>query len=126
MAAAKYWTKIDPKDAKIILPTNYLSKLDENQTSVLATFQEGGGNINQTHTNTNTKVRHPNKSYVEGLNRIESCRVTKSKDNVTRDGQDWCWFPKHNMKCKFDVMYINHPANKHDERVEEKQRKREA
>ena len=48
-------------------------------------------------TTTNTKGMDPNKSYAEGINSIESWRVNKSKDKITRDGQDWWWWPKHNM-----------------------------
>ena len=72
-----------------------MSKLEGNKTSVLVTFQGGGGNI--THTCTNNKGRDPNKIYVEGLNTLEYRRVNKSKDNIIRYGQDWYWCPKHNM-----------------------------
>ena len=38
---------------------------------------------------------------------------------MTRDGRDWYWFSKHNMKGKFYGMYMIHPANKHVEQAEE-------
>ena len=57
-------------------------------------------------------------NYVELLKHIESCRVDKSKDNITRDGQDWYWCPKHNMEDKFYAMYMNYPSKKHDEWAE--------
>ena len=88
-------------DAKILALTNSLSKL-EKKTSILETFQIGG--VNRTQICTNNKVRDPNKSYVEELNNIESWIVNKSKDHITRDGQDWYWCPKHNMEGKLDVM----------------------
>ena len=84
-----------------------MSKLEGNKTSILVTAQEGGGN--RTQTCTNTKGSDPNKIYVGGLNNIESWRVNKSKDNITRYGQDWYWCPKHDMEGKFDVMYMNYP-----------------
>ena len=59
--------------------------LEKNKNYVLATVPVGGGNIN--HTRRNTKERDPMKSYVEGLNKIESWIVKKLKDNITRDGQ---------------------------------------
>ena len=42
-----------------------------------------------------------------------------SKERITRYGQYWRWFPKHNMEDKFDTMYMNHPENKNDEWYEE-------
>ena len=81
-----------------------------------------GGNITQNLTK--TKLRDPNKIYAEGLNNIESWRVKKSKDKITRGGQDWYWCPKHKMEGKFYEMYMKHTANKHDEWVEEKLKKR--
>ena len=80
---------------------------------VLATAQVGGGNRNHTRNNTNNKGRDPNKSFVEGLNNIESWRVNKSKDKIARNGQDWYWFPKHKMEGNFDIIYMNHPTKKH-------------
>ena len=68
MVAAEEWTKIDPKDAKIIALATRLSKLEKIKTSVLATVQGGGSNT--THNQTNNKGRDINKSYVEGLNNI--------------------------------------------------------
>ena len=44
-------------------------------------------------------------------------------DKSTRNDQDLYWFPNHKMEGKFDGMYMNYPANKHDEWYEEKQRK---
>ena len=79
-----------------------MSKLKKNKTSILATVQVGGGNITQTCTK--NKVRDPNNSYVGGLNDLESWRVKKSKENITRDVRDCYWCPKHNMEGKFDVM----------------------
>ena len=89
LVAAKKRPQKKPKNAKILSLTTRLSKQEKNKNSVLATVKGGGGNI--THTRTNTKVSYPNKSYVEVLNNLESCRVNKSKDNITRDGQDWYW-----------------------------------
>ena len=86
----------------------------------------GGCNRTQTRNNTNNKGSDPNNIYVERLNNIESWRVKKSKDKITRYGQDWYWFPKHKMKGKFDGMYMYHPNNKHDEWDEENQINREA
>ena len=77
MAAAKEWTKIDPKADKILLLTARLYKLEKTKTYVLATFQLGGVNI--TLTLTNTKGSDPNKSYVEVLNNLESWCVKKLK-----------------------------------------------
>ena len=85
MVASKEQNKTDPKDGKIITLTNHLSKLKEKNTSVLVTFQRGGGNTTQTHTN--NIVKETKNSYVEGLNNLESWRVNKSKDDITRDGQ---------------------------------------
>ena len=70
MVAAKEWTKLDPKDAKIIALTTRLSKLEENQASVFATVQRVGSNRTQTRTNIDTKRRDPNKNYVDGLKDI--------------------------------------------------------
>ena len=67
MVAAKYWTKKEIKDAKIIVLTTRLYKLQK-KTSILETVQGGGGNITQTRAN--TKGREPNMIYVEGLNNI--------------------------------------------------------
>ena len=67
----------------------------------------------------------PNKSYVEVIHNLESGRVNKSMDNITRDGQYWYWCPKHKMERIFDGMYINSPSNKHDEWSELKQSNRE-
>ena len=75
MVAAKELTKKYTKDAKIIVITTSLSKLEKNKTYVLATIKEGGENINLTWTN--TKGRDPKKSYVERLNNLESWRVNK-------------------------------------------------
>ena len=86
MVSSKEWTKTDPNDAKTILLTTHLYKLDKEKNSVLATVQGVGGN--RTQILTKTKGRDPNKSYVEGINNIEPWRVKKSKDKVTRDGQD--------------------------------------
>ena len=60
-------------------------------TSILATVQGGGSN--RTHNLTNTKVRYPKNIYVEGINNIESWTFKKSKDKITRYGQDWYWCP---------------------------------
>ena len=70
--------------------------------------------------NNTNKGRDPSKSYVEGIKNIESWRVNKSKDKITRYGQDWYQFPNHKMEGKFDGMYMYHPTNKHDEWDEEK------
>ena len=48
MVAAKELTKKYTKDAKIIVITTSLSKLEKNKTYVLATIKEGGENINLT------------------------------------------------------------------------------
>ena len=112
MVAAKEWTKIDPKDDKILSLTTLLSKLDEIKTSVLANVQVGWGNIN--HTLDNIKGKYPNKSYIQVINNIESWIVKKSEEKVARDGQYWWWFPKHNTGGKFNGMYMNHPDNNHD------------
>ena len=93
-----------------------MSKLEGNKTSVLVTFQGGGGNT--AHTCTNNKGRDPNKSYVEGLNNIESWRVHKLKDYISIYGQYWYWRPKHNMVGKFDGIYTNHTCNNHYEWAE--------
>ena len=82
MVISQEWNKTDIKDAKIITLKNCLSKLEGNKTSILVTAQGGGGN--RTQTCTNTKGSNPNKIYVGGLNNIESWRVNKSKDNITR------------------------------------------
>ena len=92
--------------------TTRLTKLDK-KASVLTTVQGIVGNINQTRTN--AKLSDPNKRYVEIINNIEYWRVNESKDKITRDGQGWYCWPNHNMEGKFDVMYMNHTANKHDE-----------
>ena len=102
--------KTDPKDAEIISHTTILSNL-EKKTSVLATVHGVGGN--RTQTNTNTKIKEPNKIYFEGPNNIESWRANTSKEEITRDGQYWWWFNKHNMEGGFDGMYMNHTSNKH-------------
>ena len=57
---------------------------------------------------------------------MESWRVNKAKDNITRYFQNRYWCPKQYTEGKFDEMYTNHPANKHKEQDEEKHRKREA
>ena len=95
LVASKEQTKTDIKDAKIITLTTCLSKLERKKQYILVTVQGGGVNITQTFTN--TKGREPNNTYVEGLNNLESWRVNKSKDNITRYGQYWYWYPKHNM-----------------------------
>ena len=95
MVASKEWTKKYIKDAKIITLTTRLYKLDKIKTSVLVTVQGEGGN--KTQNRTNTKGRDPNKIYVQLINNIQSCRVNKSKDNITRYGQYWYWLPKQNM-----------------------------
>ena len=89
MVVAKSWTKIDPKDAKSLALTTYLSKLEENKTSSVGTVQ--GGECNRNQTPIKTKVRYHNKSYVEGLKNIESWRFNKSKEKITRYGQYWWW-----------------------------------
>ena len=61
-----------------------------------------------------TKGIYPNNSYVEVLANLEYWHIKKSKYNITRDSQDLRWCPKHNMNGKFDGMYMNHLANKHD------------
>ena len=52
MVAEKEWTKIDPKDAKILALTTCLSKLDKNKTYFLETVKGGEGNITKTCVNT--------------------------------------------------------------------------
>ena len=121
MVPAKEWTNTDSKDAKILALTTCLSKFDI-KTSILASVQRGRGN--RPHTCTNTKGREPNQSYVEELNNIVSWRFNKSKDMITRDVQDWYWFPTHKMEEKFDGMYNNHQSDKYDEMAEEIQKKR--
>ena len=64
--------------------------------------------------------------YVGVINNIESWRFNESKDNITIDVQVCYWCPKYKIEGGFDVMYMNRPANKHDEWAEENQRKREA
>ena len=54
--------------------------LSSRKKSILATVQGWGGN--RTHNRTTTKGRDPNKSYVEGLNNIESWRVKKSEEKL--------------------------------------------
>ena len=87
----KQCTKIDPNDAKVIALTTLLSKLEKKNAYVIATVQSFG--VNRTQTLTNTKGRDPNKSSFEEINNLEYWRVKKSKDNITRDGQDWYWCP---------------------------------
>ena len=74
----------------------------------------------------NTKVRETNKIIFQGLANLDSWRIKKSKDKITRDGQDWWWCPNHKMEGKFDGMYMNHPPNKHGEWSKGKHSKREA
>ena len=64
-------------------------RLKKNELSVLTKVQ--GVGCNRTQNRTNTKGGDPNKSYVEGINNIESCIFKKSKDKITRDDQDWYW-----------------------------------
>ena len=52
MVVSKGWNKTDINDGKIITLTTHLSKLERNKTSILVTFQGGGGNRTQTFTNT--------------------------------------------------------------------------
>ena len=73
MVAAKEQIQTNPKDAKIIAVTTFLSKLDKTRTSVLEKVQRGRGN--KTHTHIKTKGRDPDKSYVGELKNIESQRV---------------------------------------------------
>ena len=120
MVAAKEWNKTNTKDDKCFSLTTCLSKLEKNENSVLATVQGGGSN--RTQTCTNTKGRDPNKSCVEGLNNIEYWRVRKSKDKITTHGQEMYCLPNHIMEGKFNGMYMNHPANKHDELSKKKQK----
>ena len=82
------------------------------KASVLATAQGEEGNITQNRTN--NKGRYHNKSYVDGLNNIESWKLKKSKYNITTHGQYWYWCHKHKMEGKFDENYMNHPANQND------------
>ena len=82
---------------------------------ILARIQGRGGN--RTQNPTKTKRREPNKSYVEGLHNLESWRVNKSKDKITRDGQYWWLCPKHKIEGKFDGIYMKYTANKNDERA---------
>ena len=84
MVAAIEYTKTYPKDDKIPALTTFMYNLEENKTSILATVQGGGGNRNQTRTN--NEGRDSKKSYVEGINNLESWRVKKSKENITRNG----------------------------------------
>ena len=114
-------TNKDPRDDKIFALKICLFKL-EKKTSILETFQGGGDNTTQFHTN--TKERDPNKNYAKGHKNIGSWRVNKSKENIIRDGQDWWWCPKHNTEGKFDGMHIIHTANKHDDWDEKNQSKR--
>ena len=93
-------------------------------SSVLEKVQGGGGNRNQTPAN--NKVSYLNKSYVEGLNNIESCRVNKSKNKIIRYGQDWYWCLNHNMEGKLYGIYVDHPSKKNDEWYEENKSNREA
>ena len=95
-----------------------MSKLDKNKTSFLKTVKAGGGNRTQTHTN--TKGRYPNKSYVEGLNKILPYRFNKSTDTITRDGKDCYLCPNQYMEGEFDVMHMNRLDNNNDEYAEEK------
>ena len=111
MVAAKYWTNTYPKDAEIITLPTRLSKLEKKY--FLETDQLGGVNVTYNRNNTNNNRRNPNKIYVEEINNIESWRVNKSKDEITRDDQDLYWCPKHKMEGKFDGMYMNHPTNKY-------------
>ena len=110
---ANEWTNTDPKYASILVPPTHMYRLEVNKISVLAKVQGRRGNI--TYTRTNTKGRDLKKSYLEGLNNLEFCRVKESRENITRDVQDWWWFPKKNLEGKFYGMYINHPSNIHGE-----------
>ena len=85
LVVAKDWTKTDPKDGKFIALTTYLYNIYR-KTYAITTVQ--GGVVNITQTCTNTNGRDPNKSYIEGINNIESWIVNKSKNNIARDGQD--------------------------------------
>ena len=59
-----------PRMLKTLALSTSMYKLHKSKTSVLATIQGGGVKI--THTIAKNQVRDPNKSYVEGLNNIES------------------------------------------------------
>ena len=75
MVVPKKWAKTDPRDAKITALTTCLYKLEQNKTYVLEKVQRGGGNRSQARIN--KKGRGAKKSFVEGLNNIESCRFNK-------------------------------------------------
>ena len=85
----------------------------QKKTSVFAIVQGGGGNIKQTPIK--TKLRDLNESYAQVLNNIESWRVNKSQENITRYGQYWWWLTKNKTEWKYYGMYKNHPSNKHYE-----------
>ena len=112
MVTAKQWTKTYPNDAKILVLTTRLSKLDQYKASVLSTVQGGGGK--KTRTLTKTKMRGTNKSSVEGLANSKFCYIKKSKYKITKYGQYWWLFPVQNMDENLDGIYMNHTYNKHD------------
>ena len=110
---------------KHIALTTCLSKLEKDNFLVLATVQ--GGGVNRTrYERTLMGEGGGNKNYVKGLNNLESYRINRSKDKMTRYSQYWWWCPKNNMDGKFYGIYMNHLSNKHDGWEEEKQKKRES
>ena len=71
-------------------------------------------------------MKGPWKIYAEELKNLESWHVKQSKENITRDGQDWWWWPNQNMEETFHEIYLNCVENKHIEWAKEKQSNRES
>ena len=93
-----------------------MSKLDKTKLLSLQHFKEE--EVAEPINRKNNEVMGPNKSYAEWFNNLESWRVKKSKDKIIRGGKDRYWCPNYNMEGGFYVMYMNHPANKHDKWAE--------
>lgn len=104
------WSKVDPRDAKLLALTTESSTLKEELSSLkaLGTQQYGGGGgsggTNRTGGNTD---------LVGG---VKKWRTIKSGATMEKDSLTWHWCPKHvHPHGHFNGLYCLHKPEDHDE-----------
>ena len=104
------WSKVDPRDAKLLALTTEASSLKEEVSSLkaLGTQQHGGGGGSG-----GAKNAGSDSDLVGG---VKKWRTIKKGDTMQKDNLTWWWCPKHvHPHGHFNGLYCLHKPADHDE-----------
>ena len=105
--SANRWEYSDPKDAKIIALATKVEHLEaQMKFSANATEQKP-----QFKRNYDGASVANNSKYLT----IDAWRMKKTEPMIQKEGKTWYWCPKHVSTGKYEILYVTHKPEDHEE-----------